>query len=254
MENLIISMNAIIPLLLLVVLGYYLKKINLLEHHLLDSMNNLVFKIFIPILLFSNIYKTNLETAFNLNLLIFSLVGLCLVFSILFILVPRIEKDNRKRGVMIQGLFRSNFVILGLPIALALYDETQMGPVALAVAVVVPTYNILSVLALEAFRGGKFDIKKVLKGIIANPLIIGSFTGIFFLVSGIKVPFVLEKSLSEIGKIATPLGLILLGAGFKIEQIGEHLYSTILVIVGKLIIIPSLALILAIYFGFRDVE
>lgn len=254
MENLIISMNVVLPILILVGFGYYLKKVNLLNDNLLNGLNNLLFKIFLPTLLFTSMYKTDLKTAFNGGLLAFSGIGLLILFGILLIIIPKIEKENRKRGVMIQGIFRSNFLILALPIASALYDDSELGPVTLAVAFVIPIYNVLSVVVLEYFRGGKPDVKKMLKGIVTNPLMIASMIGIIFLVSEMKLPFVFEKSVNDVSKIGTPLGIILLGAGFKIEKIGEHLYSTIISVLGKLVFAPVLALALAIFMGFRDIE
>lgn len=131
MENLILSLNVVLPLFLTMALGYFLKLIGMFDKKLLDSMNNLVFKAFLPILLFNNIYKTNLEGALNVKLLSFAFLAVIGTFLVVTFLVPLIEKDNRKRGVMIQGMFRSNFVIFGLTVASAMYDESTVGILSL---------------------------------------------------------------------------------------------------------------------------
>ena len=117
MENFILSFNVVTPLFLIMSLGYYLKYIKLLDKQTLNVMNSVCFKIFLPILLFFNIYQSDVKSSFNINLIIFSVSSIVILFIILCFLIPKIEKDNKKRGVMIQGIFRSNFVIFGMPIA-----------------------------------------------------------------------------------------------------------------------------------------
>lgn len=254
MENLILSFTVVFPLFANMILGYGLKSIHLLDEGTTKNMNTVVFKVFLPLLLFNNIYKTNLNGIFNGKILGFAALSIIALFIILCILIPIIEKDNKKRGVMIQGIFRSNFVIFGLPVATALFGDGQVCIIALLIAVVVPLFNFLSVIALEIFRGGKIDIKNVLKGIITNPLIIASAIGLTFLFLNIKLPGVLEKSVEDISKIATPLSLILLGATFEFKAIKANLKQTIISVVGRLVILPSIMLPLSAFLGFRNVE
>lgn len=254
MENLILSFTVVFPLFANMILGYGLKSIHLLDEGTTKNMNTVVFKVFLPLLLFNNIYKTNLNGIFNGKILGFAALSIIALFIILCILIPIIEKDNKKRGVMIQGIFRSNFVIFGLPVATALFGDGQVCIIALLIAVVVPLFNFLSVIALEIFRGGKIDIKNVLKGIITNSLIITSAIGLTFLFLNIKLPGVLEKSVEDISKIATPLSLILLGATFEFKAIKANLKQTIISVVGRLVILPSIMLPLSAFLGFRNVE
>ena len=254
MENLILSFTVVFPLFANMILGYGLKSIHLLDEGTTKNMNTVVFKVFLPLLLFNNIYKTNLNGIFNGKILGFAALSIIALFIILCILIPIIEKDNKKRGVMIQGIFRSNFVIFGLPVATALFGDGQVCIIALLIAVVVPLFNFLSVIALEIFRGGKIDIKNVLKGIITNPLIIASAIGLTFLFLNIKLPGVLEKSVEDISKIATPLSLILLGATFEFKAIKANLKQTIISVVGRLVILPCIMIPISAYLGFRNVE
>ena len=137
-----------------------------------------------------------------------------LVFLLLFIIIPLLEKDNRKRGVIIQGIFRSNFVIFGVPVCEALFGQNATGVASMLIAVVVPLFNFLAVICLEIYRGGNINFKKIIKGIITNPLIIASIIGLFFIYFKIKLPAPIEKTINDISKIATPLAFILLGSSF----------------------------------------
>lgn len=254
MENLILSLNVVLPLFITMSLGYFLKYLNMFDNNTLDTMNNITFKSFLPMLLFYNIYKTDLQDVFNLKLMIFSATCVIALYLILYLIVPLIEKDNKKRGALLQGLFRSNFVIFGIPITESLFGSEKVGVAALLIAVIVPLFNILSVIALESFRGGKPDFKKISIGIIKNPLIIASCLGILTLLLKIKIPTAIEKTISDVSKIATPLSLILLGVSFKFDNIKKYLKQTTIAVVGKTILTPCIILPICIMFGYRGVE
>ena len=254
MENLILSLNVVLPLFITMSLVYFLKSINMFDNNTLDTINNITFKSFLPMLLFYNIYKTDLQGVFNLKLMIFSATCVIALYLILYLIVPLIEKDNKKRGALLQGLFRSNFVIFGIPITESLFGSEKVGVAALLIAVIVPLFNILSVIALETFRGGKPDFRKISIGIIKNPLIIASCLGILTLLLKIKIPTAIEKTISDVSKIATPLSLILLGASFKFDNIKKYLKQTTIAVVGKTILTPCIILPICIMFGYRGVE
>ena len=254
MENLILSLNVVLPLFITMSLGYFLKSLNMFDNNTLDTMNNITFKSFLPMLLFYNIYKTDLQGVFNLKLMIFSATCVIALYLILYLIVPLIEKDNKKRGALLQGLFRSNFVIFGIPITESLFGSEKVAVAALLIAVIVPLFNILSVIALETFRGGKPDFRKISIGIIKNPLIIASCLGILTLLLKIKIPTAIEKTISDVSKIATPLSLILLGASFKFDNIKKYLKQTTIAVVGKTILTPCIILPICIMFGYRGVE
>lgn len=254
MENFILSFNVVTPLFIIMSLGYYLKYIKLLDKQTLNVMNRVCFKIFLPILLFFNIYQSDVKSSFNINLITFSVSSIVVLFIVLCFLIPKIEKDNKKRGVMIQGIFRSNFVIFGMPIATSIYGEGNIGTTALLIAVIVPLFNLLSVISLELFKDGEINLKKILKGIITNPLIIASAIGILFVTLNITLPKFIEKSVSDIAKIATPLSLILLGGSFSFSHIKEYLNHTIIIVFNKLIFVPLIFIPIAIKLGFRGIE
>ncbi|MEG1001429.1 MAG: AEC family transporter [Cellulosilyticaceae bacterium] len=254
MENFILSFNVVLPLFLTMSLGYGLKRLKMFDASGLEVINKICFRVFLPLLLFNNIYKTDLQSAFNLKLISFATLGVIASFILLMLIIPIIEKDNPKRGVMIQGIFRSNFIIFGLPIVLSLFGEAHSGVPSLVSAVVIPLFNALSIVALEMYRGGKVSTKKILKGVVTNPLIIGSVLGILLLVLNIKLPSSIEKTISDVSKIATPLSLIVLGGYFTFSTVKGHLKQLLVTLIGRLILLPCLFIPLSIAMGFRDVE
>ncbi|PRR83425.1 AEC family transporter [Clostridium vincentii] len=253
-ENLIISINVVLPLFLIISLGYFFRKINLFDDHTLKVMNNLTFKSFLPILIFFNIYNADLSSGIDFKLIIFAVMSIVSIFLVMTFIIPKIEKDDKRKGVLVQAIFRSNFVLFGLPIAISLFGEEKAGSVSMLIACIIPTFNFLAVISLEMYRGLKIDVKKILKGIITNPLIIGSTVGLFMLATGIKLPNVLESTIGDLSNVATPLALVVLGGSFKFDASQEGMKQLIIGVVGKLIIVPAVFIPISIFLGFRDVE
>ncbi|WP_027400191.1 AEC family transporter [Anaerovorax odorimutans] len=254
MNILILSFEVVFPIFGMMFLGYYLKCIKMFDDKTLKVMNNVVFRVFLPLLLFINVYQTNLKEAFNIKLVSYALICILLEYMILFVLIPRLSKNRKRCGAIIQGCFRSNFVLFGLPITIELFGNSCAGHISLLIAAVVPVYNFLAVIVLETFRGTKADFKKLIKGIITNPLIIASALGVLSLLLHIRIPEFLESTMVSISNIATPLALILLGASFHFFSVKHNLKPLIFAVMGRLVIIPGVVLPIGIYLGFRGIE
>ena len=253
MDNFIISIEAIIPMFSMLVLGVMVKKLKLLNDSELTSLNSMIFKALFPILMFANIYGTKIEEAFNFSLIVYAVSAILIVYVITTLVVLKIEKSNAKRGAMIQAIYRSNFVLIGLPIAVNLVGDGNVGTTAIMVAIIVPLYNVLAVLTLECYRGGKVSFKKIVLGIIKNPLILGSLVGIAVMLLKIQLPSVVEKTVSQISAAATPMALIVLGASFNIKSVEEGIKDLSICVIGRLIIVPAVILSIAALIGIRDI-
>lgn len=254
MNNLILSFNVVVPLFVNIMFGYFIKKIGLVDSNTLKIMNNVTFKTFLPLLLFYNVYKTDLDGTINKKLMIFAPTVIFIVCIITTILILMIEKENKRRGVLIQAIFRSNFVLFGLPVIISLFGDESAGVTSMLIAVVVPIFNFLAVIILEIFRGGRIDVKKIVKGIITNPLILSSMAGLILLFLDIKLPYFIEKSINDISKISTPLALIILGGSFEFNKVSGNIKQIFIGVMGKLIIVPIIFIPIAIKLGFRYIE
>ena len=251
MESLRLSFESVAPIFLLMLLGYVLRSAKVAEKKTFDAINGLVFKIFLPILLFYNIYKTESTQVFDGGLVAFTVVSVFCIFLISAALVLVLSRDNAKRGVMLQGFFRSNFAILGVPLVHYMCGDGASGLASLMVAVVVPLFNVLSVISLEIFRGKEIPFKKIMTGIIKNPLIIGCLLGVLFFISDIKLPSVVEKAVGDAAKIASPLALVVLGASFTFSSIQGYLREILITVSARLIMVPLVVLFVAAALGFR---
>ncbi len=254
MENLILSFSVIMPIFLTMILGYILKKIGIFDKHTTEKLNKSVFKVFLPLLIFYNVYTSEIADVFNFSLILYSVVSIVVVFLLSILFITLTEKDNSKRGVLVQGIFRSNFVIFGVPLSVSLYGDEIVGTAAVLIAVITPLFNLLSVIILEIFRGTKPNLLKILKGIITNPLIIASAVGLLALFSNIALPAFIEKTVCDISKASTPLALIALGGSIDFKKAKNNIKQLIIGITGKLIITPAIILTTGILLGFRNAE
>ncbi|MBO5178204.1 MAG: AEC family transporter [Lachnospiraceae bacterium] len=252
MDNLILSFNVVLPIFLCILLGYFLRRIRMVDTPSLNVMNKLCFKVFLPIYLFNNIATTNLAAAFNGKLLATAYLGVTAQFILLMLLIPRLEKENSRRGVLIQAMFRSNFALFGLPLALSLCGTEKVGPTSILVGFTVPLFNILAVVSLENFRGGKPSIKKMAKGIATNPLIIASLLGIAFNLLGFTLPGAVQKSVNDLGGVATPLSLVALGGSFTVSKVKEYKKQLTIGVLGRLVFSPLIMVSAGILLGFRN--
>ncbi|NBI16221.1 AEC family transporter [Neglecta sp. X4] len=252
MESLRIALEIVLPLFLLLAVGYCIKLTGIMNETSVRQTNNMIFKVFLPLLVFFNIYKTDLTSSFDMSLLLFAVVGVLLQFIISLCLVILLEHDNARRGVMLQGMFRSNFVLFGIPISTALFGDSAAGLASILIAVIIPLYNMLAVISLESFNGKKPSLWKILVGILTNPLIIASAAGILFVVFHIPLPTVLYKTVSDLSIIATPLAFVILGASFSFGETGRCVRDLCITLGAKLVTYPLLFIALAILMGFRD--
>ena len=251
MENFMLALNTVAPLFLLMMLGYVLKKIGLLKQELIGPLNKLVFSVFLSTSLFNNIYSTKLEEAWNARAVIFTVTCVLVVFALLWLIIPRIEKDKSKASVMMQSIYRSNIIILGLPIVAELCGAENTGLMSILIAIIVPIYNVLSVFIFGFMDKQRPSIGKTLLDIVKNPLIIGSLLGVIFLALGIKLPYMFEKTISNIASITTPLALIVLGAFFDFKKMRGNVKQLIIALSGRLVIVPLICMSIAIAMGFR---
>lgn len=249
-----VSFNAVAPIFCMLSLGYFLKKKGFADRHSLDVMNKLCFQFFLPALLFSNIYEADLKKSLNPRLMGFTAVIVLIIYCGLMIGLPLIVKDHKRTGVMIQAIFRSNFVILGIPMTSAVFGPAATGVAAMLVGVVVPLYNLLSVITLQVFCSGKVSLRSTLKGIVKNPLIVSAAAAVILLVFSIRLPVFLANTLSDVGKIASPLSIVVLGGFFEFQKVTGNRRAIMGGVLGKLVIVPGIVLASAIFMGFRGIE
>lgn len=254
MENLIFSINVVLPIFLLMCLGVFFRKIKIFNEEFLETGNNFAFKVLLPTLVFNNIYQSQISEEVNIKLIIFAICIVLGTIGIMFLIVPKFEKDNKNRAIIIQGLYRSNFVLFGVPLSSNIFGNSNLAVVTTLVAIIIPIYNFMAVIILDWYSNDKSDYKKIMVCVLKNPLIIGSIIGIITSVLNIKLPLFMEKTIAEVAKTATPFALMVLGGDIKIANIKNNLKCIAVVSIGKLLVLPALVIASAVSFGYKGVE
>ena len=257
--DLIFSANVVVPIFLLIILGYFLTRIKLWDGHFLKVANEVCFKCLLPVLLFYNVATANIFEVFNLKLIVYVCLCACLLCGSLFLIVPIFVKDKKRIGVMIQGTFRSNFLLFGVPLGLSIGGNEGAVLAAVVASFYVPVINMLSVISLYAFSEAENkNIKSALLGIVKNPLIIGGVSGLIFSLIrnsiGFEMPAILDTTLFNIKSAATPVAFLILGGDLKFGNMLRNAKFSVASAIGKVVLIPAIMLPIAALLGFDQLE
>ena len=258
MENIIVSFNVIAPVFFLMVLGYLLVNYtSLADRKLTKQANAIVFKIFLPCMLFYNVYQSDIgaEIHSRIKLCIWAAGGLLILFVLLCLIVPKVVKQENQQGVVIQGIFRSNYVIFGVAVVQNMYGAKSTTTAAILSAILVPMYNFLAVVALSIFgEKRETDWMKIILDIVKNPLIISSVLGIIFSLLGIRLPTAVDTTVQDLAKLSTPIAFMILGGDLDFSKVKGNLKVASVVLTIKLVILPLIMIPMIVMMGYRDAD
>ena len=205
MESFAVAVNAVMPFLIYISFGYGVRMSGLVDEDFMNKLNKLIFRAFFPILMFNNLYKMEPGSTLDGKLAAVGIASILLLEVLLVLIVPKLVKGNPQRGVVIQGIYRSNFVLFAIPLTTSLFGEEGAALASMMVAIVIPVYNVTAVIILEMFHGGSSDIKKLVKNVVTNPLIMGAVTGLVFFLLGIHLPSCVNETVSQFAGLTTPV-------------------------------------------------
>ena len=256
MENLIFSLNATVPVFLLMILGLVFRKLGWISESFATEMNKFVFLVPLPVMVFEDLATVNFEEVWNIKFVLFcffvTVTSIAIVTGISFL-----WKDKSIQGEFIQASYRSSAALLGIAFIQNIYGNAGMAPLMIIGSV--PLYNIMAVVVLSFFqpeRKGmdKALIQKTARGIITNPIIIGIAAGLLWSALKIPMPVILSKTVSKIGAVASPMGLMAMGATFEFDKAFKKLKPAMTATFIKLVGFAAIFLPMAVGFGFRNEE
>lgn len=254
MENLIFSLNATIPIFLMMLLGMLFRKLGWMDEVFAAKMNKFVFLVPLPVLLFEQLATVDFSEVWDIKFIIFCFVVTAISITI-STLISLLWKDRSIKGEFIQATYRSSAALLGIAFIQNIYGTVGMAPLMIIGSV--PLYNIMAVVVLSVFKPGNnsFDkalVKKTLKGIATNPIIIGIVAGFVWSALKLPMPLILHKTVSSIGATATPMGLMSMGATFEMKKATSKMKPTLVAVFMKLIGFCAIFLPVAAMLGFRN--
>lgn len=254
MEHFVVAVNAVVPFLIYMVFGYGAKISGLMDEALARRINGVVFQAFYPVMMFYNLYQNKGIRFSTGKLMLTGILGESILILLLLLIVPLLVQDNARRGVLIQAVYRSNFVLFAMPLTENVFGQSGLAAASVMVAVIVPFYNVTAVIILEHFRGGKPNFAELLKKVLVNPMILGTLIGILFLLLDIRLPECVEKPVSQFSALTTPLALFILGATLRFSSLERNLRPIMAAVSMKLIVIPAVMLAVSVLTGMEPLE
>lgn len=256
MDNLLFSLNATVPVFLMMVLGLVFRKLGWLDETFADKMNKFVFMVPLPVLVFEDLATVDFAEVWDARFVFFCFavtlvsIGIAAGISCLW-------KDKSLQGEFIQVSYRSSAALLGVALIQNIYGDAGMAPLMMIGSV--PLYNVMAVVVLSFFHPERKGIdrevmKRTVKGIVTNPIIIAIVLGLLWSALRIPMPSIMQKTVSGIGGMATPMGLMAMGAAFDVRKAFAKAKPAAAAVFIKLIGFCALFLPVAVALGFRESE
>ena len=254
LDNFLFSLNVVVPVFVVMFLGYALKKRDIITSGFLASGNKIVYFIGLPALLFRGVYSVEIGAFMDGRFVAFTLIGSVAAFFIIWGVSAIFLKEKGVLAAFAQGAYRGSFALLGTPLIINLAGEAGMARAALVVVFVVPFFNVFSIMALAPCTGEKVGFFRVILAVIKNPSNIMIALGIVLAVFELPLPIMVAGAINTTANLATPLALLCLGGGMVFHGFDAKFKYAMIGSVIKVVFMPLIFIILAVAFGFRDYD
>ena len=259
MDNLIFSLNATIPVFLIIVVGYVLKRMGMIKEGFVNDANKLLFNVTLPCLLINDLMNCGIKENFEAKYVGYCFVTTLACILITWVIAKNVIKDKSIVAEFVQGSYRGSAAVLGIALIQNIQGDSGMGPLMIVGSV--PLYNAFAVIILTVENSKrdpeqkiKDTLKKALLGVLKNPMIISILVGVLLSYFDISLPNIAAKTVSSLAKLTTPLALLSIGAAFEGTKALKMLKPTIVASLIKLIVQPLVFLPIAGLLGFNSSE
>jgi len=256
LQSLMFTVNSVLPVFIVVIVGLILKKLNIITDSFNDTASKVVFNVALPLMLFSNVSTADLKQEFDLKLLIFTMAVTILAFCILWIISSFFIKNKQSLGAFVQGAFRSNFALIGVPLTMNILGQEAVAKTSIVLAFIIPVLNVLAVIILTATAENTQSrgLRKTFVNIMKNPLIIACLSGIPFSVFHIKLPLVMTNTINTLSDLATPLALLTIGSSLTLVGLKRTFLLSVTASFIKTAVIPAIFIPIALILGFKGTD
>lgn len=245
------ALRVVLPMALLMALGAGVRTAGVIDRGAMRSMDKLTFRLFMPVLLFKNIYETDLSQNFQPKEVFFAVLSLAALFPLALLLPRRLEPDRSKAAAMGQAMMRTNYILFGIAVAESIYGEGNVGVVALLGAVVVPLTNAFSVVILESGRSGRVKPGKLLLSILKNPMVLATLAALALMAAPFRLPALLWEVVEDVAGVTTTISFISLGVSLNLGEVRANLRPLLLGTALRMVLVPLVFLSLSVALGFR---
>lgn len=254
LDSFLIALWVVVPMALLMAIGALVRKVGFTDRPSMKQFDRLTFRLFMPVMLFKNIYDTNISDAMNARLIGFAVAGMLLVFLLAFFAPPRLVRDGGKAASIGQAVIRSNYILFGTAVAQSIFGAEGLGTVSLLGAVAVPATNAFAVVILEKNRSGSAKPGQIAVSILKNPMVIAALLALTLKFINFQFPDLIYSVIADIAGVTTTVSFISLGVSLDLGEARRNLYPLVVGLVLRMLVVPAIFLPLSAAFGFRGQE
>ena len=249
MQSFLSAINTVGPIIIIILLGFFLRKIKVIDEIFTKGVDKVVFWVFLPVMLFNTMATSEIGEMIDAKIFLLMPILVIVYTLVLCFVVPKFEKDKTKIPVIIQAIFRFDNLIYAIPVGAALFGNEALKVVATTSLIIMPLLNVVAVIVLSYFTGSSVDVKGLIKRIVTNPFIIGACIGMIVMLLRVKLPTIILKTSGELSDVAIPLALISLGGQLNFTSVKKNIKLNMIVVVGRLIIPPIVSVLIAYFLG-----
>lgn len=250
-DSFLVALRVVVPMAILMCVGAVIRRAGVIDRPGMRAMDRVTFRLFMPVLLFKNIYDTSLGEGMEGGEVAFAVAGLLLVFLFALLAPPKLVADHNKAAAIGQAIIRSNYILFGVAVAESIYGAGNAGSVALLGAVVVPVTNALAVVILEINRSGRANPGKIFISILKNPMVIATFLALVCKAVNLQLPGMLYDVAADIAGVTTTVSFISLGVSLDLGELKSNRGPLTLGVVLRMVLVPLVFMPIAVALGFR---
>lgn len=251
LNSLLVALEVVLPMALTMGVGALVRTVGIVKREDMGSVDTLIFKVLMPCLLFKNIYHIDFLSNFYHREVAYTCIGIGLVFLVAVILPPHLVKDSRQAASIGQAVFRCNYVLFGVAVTESIYGKGNAGLTALLGAIVVPVTNALSIVLLEMARNQQASLKKLLRAVLSNAMVIAAILALCLKLLHIELPPFVLSVVEDFAGITTTLSFISLGVGLNLKELRQNRRPMTIGVLLRMILIPAIFLPITVALGFR---
>lgn len=251
LESFLAALRVVVPMALLMLVGAGARRMGVVDRPAMRSVDKLAFRIFMPVLLFKNIYETDLSRSFGLEEALFAAAAVTAIFPLALLLPRRLVEDRPKAAAIGQAMMRANYILFGIAVAESIYGEGNVGPVALLGAVAVPLTNAYSVVILEVGRSGRAEPGELLWSILKNPMVLATLAALGMMALPLRIPELLWGVIEDIAGVTTTISFLSLGVSLDLGEVRADRRPLAVGVSLRMVLIPLVFLPLSVALGFR---
>ena len=251
LESFLAALRVVLPMALLMLTGVGVRKAGLMDRPTMRRVDKLTFRLFMPVLLFKNIYETDLSQSFDVRLALFAILGMLAIFPLALLLPRALVKDRPKAAAMGQAMVRSNYILFGIAAAESIYGEGNIGAVALLGALAVPVTNALGVVILEMGRSGRTQPGQLALSILKNPMVLATMAALAMMAMPFRIPELLWGVVKDVAGVTTTISFISLGVSLDLGEARANRRPLVIGTALRMALIPLVFLPLSVALGFR---